>query len=323
MKFIDLHCDTIGEKVAASNGTIKLRRNNCHIDLEKMRQAGSLAQMFAIFIPTHSEAKHSNITLSPIEYFKRAYTFYINELKQNHDIIAPAYNYQDIMTNQLSDKISSILTIEDGVLIEGNLNSILELYKDGVRLITLTWNYENSMAYPNSRDDSIMTRGLKPFGIEAIKYMNDLGIIIDVSHLSDGGFYDVVKYSKFPFVASHSCARSLNNHPRNLTDKMLKLIGDTYSICGINFASQFLVNESTKYTKIEDIVHHAVHIKNIAGIDAVALGSDFDGISSELEFTDYTGMVKIAQALSKHFTGSEVDKICYKNALRVIKDSMK
>ncbi|MDF2883458.1 MAG: hypothetical protein K0R54_4015 [Clostridiaceae bacterium] len=323
MKFIDLHCDTIGEKVAASGGKIKLRRNNCHIDLEKMTEAGSVAQMFAIFIPTHHVAEHSNVTLSPMEYFQRAYTFYLKELKENNDIIEPAHNYEDIIKNQASNKISSILTVEDGVLIGENLDSILKLYKKGVRLITLTWNYENSLAYPNSRDAEIMSKGLKSFGVEAIKYMNDIGIIVDVSHLSDGGFYDVVKYSKLPFVASHSCARSLNNHPRNLTDEMLKLIGNTGSVCGINFASQFLANESAKYTKVDDIVRHALHIKNTAGIEAIALGSDFDGISSELEFTDYTGMVKIAEALSKHFTESEVDKICCKNALRVIKDSMK
>lgn len=323
MKFIDLHCDTIGEKVSASEGAVKLRRNNCHIDLEKMIQAGSLAQMFAIFIPTHDVAEHSNVTLSPMDYFEHAYKFYLKELKDNNDIIEPAHNYEDIIKNHGKNKVSGILTIEDGVLIDGNLDIILQLYKKGVRLITLTWNYENSLGYPNSRDAEIMSKGLKPFGIEAVQYMNELGIIVDVSHLSDGGFYDVVKYSRLPFAASHSCARSLTNHPRNLTDEMLKLIGDTGSVCGINFASQFLSNESPKYTKIDDIVRHALHIKDVAGIEAIALGSDFDGISSKLEFNDYSGMVEIAEALSKHFSESEVDKICYKNALRLIKDSMK
>lgn len=323
MKFVDLHCDTMGEKVNASNGKIRLRKNDCHIDLEKMQSAGSLAQVFAIFIPTHDVAENANITLSPMEYFEKSYGFYKEEMRVNEDIIAPAHNHEEIISNEESGKMSSILTIEDGVLIEGQLDRIDGLYKKGVRLITLTWNYENSLGYPNSRNAGEMSRGLKPFGIEAVKYMNELGIIVDVSHLSDGGFYDVAKYSQVPFAASHSCARSLDNHPRNLTDEMLKIIGETGSVCGINFASQFLNDESSNYTKVEDIVRHALYIKNKAGIEAVALGSDFDGISSELEFKDYSGMVKIAQGLSEHFTESEVEKICYKNALRVIKDSMK
>lgn len=323
MKFVDLHCDTIGERVNASNGKIRLRKNDCHIDLEKMQKAGSLAQIFAIFIPTHDIAEKANIKLSPMEYFQRAYGFYTEEMKVNEDIIAPAHNYEEIMANEAAGKMSGILTIEDGVLIKGQLDRITELYNQGVRLITLTWNYENCLGYPNSRNAGQMSRGLKPFGIEAVKYMNELGIIVDVSHLSDGGFYDVAEYSEVPFTASHSCARALNNHPRNMTDDMLKLIGETGSVCGINFESQFLNDESSKYTKVEDIVRHALYIKNAAGIDAVALGSDFDGISSELEFCDYSGMVKIAEALAKHFTETEVEKICYKNALRVFKDSMK
>ena len=178
------------------------------------------------------------------------------------------------------------------------------------------------MAVPNSRDADKMKLGLKPFGIESIERMNELGILIDVSHLSDGGYYDVARLSKKPFVASHSCARALCNHPRNMTDDMLRVLGEKGGICGINFCAPFL-RENANYSAIADIVLHAEHIRNKAGIDAVALGSDFDGIDDTLEFKDYTGMPTIADALLKRFTESEVDKICSENAMRVIRASMK
>src|SRR5699024_7042079 len=107
-----------------------------------------------------------------------------------------------------------------------SLRRLHEFYDAGVRLITLTWNYENAAGYPNSRDSSVMRKGLKPFGKVLIEEMNDLGMIIDVSHLSDGGFWDVARRSKKPFIASHSNARAVTSHPRNLTDEMIRAIAE-------------------------------------------------------------------------------------------------
>ena len=322
MRFVDLHCDTMGECIARSGGAVALRRNNGHIDMEKLQKGGALAQFFAIFIPTHAEAEKAGLKMTPSEYFNFVYAAYLREMEANADAIAPAMNCGDILRNQQKGLISSVLTIEDGVPIDGRLERIDEFYQKGVRLITLTWNYENSLAYPNSRDSQKMQLGLKPFGIEAVRRMNELGILIDVSHLSDGGFYDVARYSEKPFVASHSCARALCNHPRCMTDDMLRVLGEKGGICGLNFCAAFL-RENSNDTTIADIVLHARHIAKVAGIDAVALGSDFDGIGSNLEFKDYTGMPLIADALGKHFTAAEVDKICSGNALRVIRESMK
>lgn len=322
MRFVDLHCDTIGQCVARSGGAITLRRNNGHIDIEKLQKGGSLAQFFAIFILTHNEAEKAGIHMTPYEYFNFVHEAYLREMKDNADAIAPAMNYDDIMANKAKGLMSSILTIEDGVPIDGKLERIDEFYQKGVRLITLTWNYENSLGFPNSRDAEKMQLGLKPFGIEAVRRMNELGILVDVSHLSDGGFYDVAKYSQKPFVASHSCARALCSHPRCMTDDMLRLLGEKGGVCGINFCAAFLRDNSND-TTIADIVTHARHIAKVAGVDALALGSDFDGIGSNLEFKDYTGMPKIADALAEYFTASEIDKISSGNALRVIRESMK
>ena len=322
MRFVDLHCDTIGEHIARSDGAVTLRRNDGHIDIEKLQKGGALAQFFAIFIPTHAEAEQAGLKLTPYEYFNFVFDAYQREMKANADAIAPAMNYGDIMANRGKGLISSVLTIEDGVPIDGKMERIDEFYQKGVRLITLTWNYENSLGFPNSRDSEKMQLGLKPFGIDAVRRMNELGILVDVSHLSDGGFYDVAKYSQKPFVASHSCARALCSHPRCMTDDMLRLLGEKGGVCGINFCAAFL-REDSNDTTIADIVWHARHIAQVAGVDALALGSDFDGIGSNLEFKDYTGMPRIADALGRHFTAAEVDKICSGNALRVIRESMK
>ena len=150
-----------------------------------------------------------------------------------------------------------------------------------------------------------------------LEEMNNLGMIADVSHLSDRGFWDVAGHSKKPFVASHSNARALCDVPRNLTDEMLRALGEKGGVAGLNFASFFLVPGSS-HTKISDLLRHAKYMADKAGIDAVGLGSDFDGIRSTLEFKDYTGMPMIAEALHTVFTAAEVDKITHENALRVL-----
>lgn len=319
MRYVDLHCDTISNVV--QSGT-NLRTYDGHINIGKLQKGDALAQFFAIFIPTNDVAAEQNLKLSPTEFFDLIYEGYLKNLELCADVLAPAFCYDDIVKNEKAGKMSSILTIEDGVPLFGSLENLEQYYKKGVRLITLTWNYENSLAFPNSREPEKMALGLKPFGIEAVRRMNELGILIDVSHLSDGGFYDVAKYSQKPFVASHSCARALCNHPRCMTDDMLHLLGEKGGVCGINFCAGFL-NEGASYTAVEDVVRHALHIRDKAGLEALALGSDFDGIGSTLEFKDYTGMPVIERALAKHFTPSELDKIAQGNALRVIRESMK
>ena len=142
-------------------------------------------------------------------------------------MLAPACNYDDIMANKAADKVSSVLTVEDGVPLEGKMERLEEFYQKGVRLISFTWRLiKTAWRFPNSKDPEIMNRGLKQFGLDCIERMNEMGMLVDVSHLSDGGFWDVVKHSKKPFIASHSCCRALCNHTRNLTDEMLHALGE-------------------------------------------------------------------------------------------------
>ena len=205
------------------------------------------------------------------------------------------------------------------------MNKIKEVYDKGVRAISLTWNYENCFGWPNSLDKEIMNKGLKEFGIEAIQYMNDLGIIIDVSHLSDGGFYDVAKYTKKPFVATHSNARMASPHQRNLTDDMIKVLAEKGGVTGLNFAPQFMdLDVNATHTPVSNIIRNAKHIVNVGGIDVLGLGTDFDGIGGTQEIADSSMLPQLWDAFAKAgFHESEIEKIAYGNVMRVIKESMK
>ena len=186
--------------------------------------------------------------------------------------------------------------------------------------MTLLWNEENCIGYPNSRDGEVMKKGLKSFGIETVERMNELGMIIDVSHMSDGGFWDVLEYSKKPVVASHSNARALCPHPRNLTDEMIRALAEKGGVAGLNFYPYF-VNENGK-AGIEDLVRHLEHLFYVGGEDFVAIGTDFDGFDQgELELQNIGEMNLLYEALEKRkFNDGQIEKFWHGNVMRVMKE---
>ena len=202
-------------------------------------------------------------------------------------------------------------------------------------MITLTWNFKNEIASPNIdyfsiTKEQIKKEGLKPnltdgltdFGIEVVKEMNRLGIVIDCSHLGDKGFYDVIKYSTKPIVCSHSCSRSVCNHVRNMTDDMLFKLKENGGVVGINYCHDF-IKEDKSIATVKDVVKHIVYIKDLIGIDYIGLGSDFDGIgNSDIELKDATTMNLLIDELRiQGFSEEDIDKICYLNVLRVFKNN--
>ena len=320
MRVIDLHCDTI---LGCYTRAKALRDYPGHISLEKLQKGECLAQCFALFIPTHESGReYFGVERDPWELYHALLKCYKENMAACADVIRPALTAGDIRKNKESGFISSILTVEDSVEINGQLERLDEMFLDGVRMITLTWNYENSVGFPNSAEpEAHLSKGMKPFGIQVLERMNELGIIVDVSHLSEAGFYDVARHSKKPFAASHSCCRALKDHSRNLTDDQLRSIGDAGGVVGINFYDVFLGNRDG-FTAVEDIIRHMVYAKNKAGIESVALGSDLDGIESTLEFLDYSGYPRLLAAMEKKFTADEIDKICSGNFLRVFSAQM-
>ena len=316
MSLIDLHCDT-AFLMSVMDKPIELKKNQLCVDLEKMKQAESMAQFFASFIHMkrfdgdYDKAYQAALTM--LNHTK-------GEFEKNKDMIRLARNYDELMKNHNEGLMSGVLTIEEGGIIDNRMERLEELYKEGVRLITLTWNFENCFGYPNSEDMKIMNQGLKPFGMEAIERMNELGILVDVSHLSDGGFWDVIKHSKKPAIASHSNARRECSHRRNLTDDMIRALAEKGGISGLNFYPAFLNGE--KSANVDDLVRHIVHMYHVGGEEFVAIGTDFDGFEGEVDGIEHMGkMPMFYEALRKRkFTDSQIEKFCYKNALRVIKE---
>ena len=327
MKIIDMHCDTI---MALMEGQQELYNSNNMIDIVKMKKGDYLLQCFAMFVRyVNDKVEH----YSPFEYCHKMIDKYYLELEKNKEYIRPAFTYQDIENNIKDNKITALLTIEEGGVCLGSLEILRNFYRLGVRMITLTWNYKNELGTPNidyftNFKDKLVnktlmpntTDGLTEKGIAFVEEMNRLGIVIDCSHLGDKGFYDVIKYSKKPIVCSHSCSRTVCNHLRNMTDDMLLKLKENGGVVGINYCNSFIKEDGT-FATIKDIVKHIAYIKDLIGIDYIGLGSDFDGIGNDnIELKDASMMGLLIDELRlNNFTEEEIDKICYKNVLRVFK----
>ena len=322
MKVVDMHCDTIGElwKAEKAGKPISLRSNSLHIDLEKMQKGDYLLQNFAMFVFLGREKDPLVNVLEMIDVYNRA-------MAENADIIGPVLNYEDIEKNRAAGKLSGMLTIEEGAVLKGNPYVVRSLYQLGVRMLTLTWNFENEIGYPNTivkaKDyDPSRHYGLKPDGIEIVREMNRVGMIVDVSHLGDDGFWDVVKYCDGPFVASHSNARAVCNHTRNMTDDMIRALADKGGVMGLNFCGDFL-NPNGK-SRVEDMVRHAKHIINVGGSDILGLGTDYDGIDGDLELDHCDKMPLLAQEMERQgFSTQQIEKIFHGNVLRLYREVLK
>lgn len=213
MRIADMHCDTISELLEirrkGDQEEIRentLRHNKLHIDLEKMKKGGYLFQNFALFV-------HLRGCENPLEEVLELADLYYEEIGKNSDLILPAFSYTDIENNRAAGKMSSVLTIEEGGVCKGNPAFLRDLYRLGVRMLTLTWNYPNELGWPNLEQPeqgvdresfcpdfrkANTTQGLTETGIAFVEEMERLGMIVDVSHLSDAGFMDVLRVSKKP-----------------------------------------------------------------------------------------------------------------------------
>ena len=326
--FIDLHCDSAAEALYAAaknpdlNPAAHLYSNSVsHLDISRLTQAHALAQFFAIFVPKAEHYASTGIQ-TDMEFIDRVLDIINTSVYDHYSQIRIARNADEMHRNHEQGLVSGFITLEEGRPVDGRMENIDLLYQKNIRLITLTWNYKNCFGSPNSKDPEIMNEGLTAFGKEAIQHMNELGMLIDVSHLSDGGFRDVAAISSRPFVASHSNARALCGHPRNMTDDMIRTLAGKGGVMGLNFCPAF-VDEAGICT-IDGLVRHARYIANVGGVDCVALGSDFDGIGGNLEINNVTMMPRLLDALQAGgFTASEVEKIAYKNAERVITDVLR
>ena len=305
---IDLHCDTIMQLLDHPDSG-DLYRNTWKIDIEKLQKAHSKVQDFALFI-------NLGDTNDPYGRYEEMRNLCTTQIHLYGEHIQHVLSYQDVASVYKSGKIGALMSIEEGGVLGGDLDKLKQAYQDGVRLITLTWNYPNDLGEPHCGEQH---KKLTPKGIEFVEAMQDLGIIVDCSHLNDAGTEQLGDILEVPFIASHSNAREVTAHTRNLPDNLIKLIANKGGIIGLNFAQSFL--GTSPVSRIEDIVKHGLYLINKGGEDVVALGTDFDGIKPDTEIKDASEMYRLYDAFKE--AGLSVDqceKLFWKNADRLLKE---
>ena len=290
MKVIDMHCDTIGEiyRRRCSGEEIGLASSPLQIDLEKLKAGNYGLQNFGLFTYLKETDRPTEFAMEMLD------TFY-TEMEANQDKISIVTTWKEIEDNWNHDRLSALLTIEEGAVCRGSLKILRDFYRLGVRMMTLTWNFENELAFPNRviwegpMAGTVVPeteKGLTETGIAFVEEMDRIGMILDISHLGDAGIYDVFRYSKKPFVASHSNARAVASHPRNLTDDMIRKLSERGGVMGINFGGVFLrdfSNENDACSRIDDMIRHMKHIRQVGGIQCIGIGTDFDGVGGTME----------------------------------------
>ena len=310
MPFADLHCDTISRLLAGRRLglTAGLRQDDrLHVDLMKLHASGAIVQNFALFV---NLAKVED----PWQEVLTMADLYEEEMAKNQDLACPVRSFADLEAARRSGRVGCVLTVEEGGVCRGRLPLLRTLYRLGVRMLTLTWNHPNELAQPNGQPG-----GLTETGVAFLAEMEALGMIPDVSHLGDDGFWDVCRLAKKPFVASHSCCRALWDHRRNLTDDMIRAIADRGGVVGMNYYASFLGPYST--SRLEDVTRHLRHVVEVGGLSAAALGSDFDGIDCPLEWEHAGHLDRLTAALDQAgFTPEEIDAICWKNVWNLYRE---
>ncbi len=262
----DAHCDTM-QKITDFGGS--LRENNYHLDLKRIHNLkGNYIQIFAAFVNKKQDA------LPPFLRAGQIINRYFEEIERNSGLIEHCINLKQIEETMNMGKTASLLSIEGGEAIEGSLEKLNEFYNAGVRIMTLCWNYSNESC---DGIDEERGAGLTGFGKSVVSEMNRLGMLIDVSHISERGFWDVVETSKSPVAATHSNAKAITHHRRNLDDEQIKAIIKCGGCIGVNFYSDFI---SDGKCSIKDLLNHIEHVLALGGEDALGLGSDFDGMDS-------------------------------------------
>lgn len=312
MKFpvFDLHCDTalalLGDEYIDCGS---LRENNKHIDLNRAGTLPGYAQFFACFTTTDPDVSK----ISPVDIFERELTTIMREVEQNSDIIRIAYSAEEIEENKNNGLMSAILSIEGPAGFGFDPALLEDLYNVGFRMTTLGWNECNPLA-----GSHLTGGGLTDLGREYIKEAQRLGILVDVSHVSDEAFWDIMEITQGPIVASHSNSRTIHNVSRNLTDDMFRAICETKGVAGINLYADFLSNNPT----LDAVCQHIEHFMELepAG-KCISLGGDLDGCERlPAGFEGIQNYPELADSLLSHgFSEAVIFDLFWNNAIEVLK----
>ncbi|MBO8137460.1 MAG: membrane dipeptidase [Desulfotomaculum sp.] len=307
---VDAHCDTL-TRLREEKRSLGERSKIGHVDLPRLKEGGVDVQFFAVFIePVFGERRGIERALEIIDLFYQQYYKY-------HNLLGLAKCTKDIKKLNQAGKVAAVLSIEGGEALGGKLYMLSIYYLLGIRCITLTWNNRNSIA--DGVSETRTSGGLTKFGVEVVKEMNKLGMLIDVSHLSERGFWDVLSVSNQPVIATHSNCYSICSNLRNLNDKQIKALGDAGGVIGLTLVPQFISKSSPNLEKYLD---HVDHIASLVGTKHIGIGTDFDGIDKTIEeINDAAALPRLTEGLIKRgYSDSDIYNILGGNFLRVMEE---
>ncbi len=306
MYICDLHCD-LPDKVL---GGASLSDNTCHWATHKLNTKNTYLQVFAHFV----DAKKHPDAFTHISTMLKCFTE-----KLSASPIRLIQTAADLEESLHDGQNIAVLSVEGGEALGGNLENVKYFYDFGVRFLTLTWNVKNDLGESCVSGDAPLTK----FGLEVLKEMNRIRMTPDVSHLCEQGFWSVMEHSTRPVVATHSNAKSLCNHPRNLTDAQFCALRDCGGLVGINFYPPFLDKKTEKAT-IDSIIKHMEHFLALGGEDTICLGADFDGIPYAARGIDSIADTdKIAEALTKrNYSETLIAKILGQNVIEFLRKNL-
>lgn len=311
MFICDCHCDTLTELY---NKNASLYENEQHFDIKRQIALGGGLQFCAIYVPTEVFRYQGGLryTLCLLDKYNQE----IKKLHENGIDVLQVRTAEDA-GNVLKHKAATLLAIEEGGAIDSSLEALRCLYELGVRAMTLTWSNRNDIA--DGINEEATGSGLTLFGKQVVAEMNRLGMLVDVSHISTAGFWSVIETSTKPIIATHSNAKSLCSHPRNLNDEQIKALAQNGGLAGITFAGQFL-EEDWRNACIESVYKHIDYMLNLIGNDNhIGFGSDFDGISHPpyniQGVQDYKPLIEY---LSKYYSDATINKITHQNVINLL-----
>lgn len=308
LTIIDGHCDTIAVLTDQCRSLGELSRVG-QLDLPRLIESGVNIQFFALFVDPGAGKELPHKLFGLVDRFFRE----LNDCGPALRLICSIEDIDLAVLNQ--GQVGALLAVEGGEVLGDQLGVLRVLYQLGVRSLTLTWNHRNNLG------DGVGVKnpqGLSPFGLEVVGEMNRLGMLVDVAHLAEPGFWDVHEHCRGPYVASHANCRSLCNHPRNLGDDQILALASRGGVLGLSFVPQFIHSQQPS---LEAVLDHVDYIATLAGVDCIGWGSDFDGMEKVTPGLEDAGCLpRLALGLwARGYTNTDIAKIMGGNWRRVIK----
>ncbi len=307
MNYFDLHCDTITKCFDSGE---KLGQNDLSLSLERTEKYEKWAQVFAVWIDDSRRGEGA------FTYFRNVAEFLSEQIHENEAAASFCRTGRDLSKAAEAGRRAALLSIEGSAALAGNIEHLFDAKRYGVSLITLTWNGHceagDGCRVPNAG-------GLTPFGFDLVRRMQKLNIVVDVSHLSEKGFWDVARTARRPFVASHSDSWSVYNHPRNLTDDQFREIVKGGGLVGLNLCGEFLRDGPAK---VEDVLYHVDRFLHLGGEHVLSVGSDLDGCVMADGIASVEEMERLYDLLKGAFGEEIADKIFWENAFRFFSNNL-